>query len=396
MLALPDPGQTAANWKTTDLYKIWTEPEVQAFLAKPLARIPPDQQRTDFLAQVTALAAEQISSSRSPPLDEKSNEPHLVGGFQFKGTSAEVDHLIAPAKDGWRQKYPAGKADLINYQGHSLETFDTGDGTTIASAYLGDWYLLANDVALLKTTIDRVDHRLPANSASLEQEPGFRAVSAKLPGGYDSLIYAQVQPLVARMLALAAASGQPVDEEARQEMEKGRAFGATTKIENGKIRDSIYYLAPGLRQDFAHLQMGSVGLTSADTLLYFASAFHLPDHLFPAQAAGSSAQPANVAALLQMIQPFTKGITPELVHAALGSELAFHLDWPVDRAQPTAVWSIDVRDRAAAEKLINTLASATQSAATWQIKKAGALDLYVLSIPGLDALKPTLAVTTKI
>ena len=41
-LSVPDLDQTAADWKTTDLYKIWTEPEVQAFLAKPLSKLPAD------------------------------------------------------------------------------------------------------------------------------------------------------------------------------------------------------------------------------------------------------------------------------------------------------------------------------------------------------------------
>ena len=45
---------------------------------------------------------------------------------------------------------PAGKADLINYQGHPIETFDAATSNILASVYLGDWYLVANDLRCSK------------------------------------------------------------------------------------------------------------------------------------------------------------------------------------------------------------------------------------------------------
>jgi hypothetical protein len=205
LLAIPDPGQTASNWKTTDLYKIWTEPDVQSFLAMPLSKVPPDKDRDDFVAQAARLQPRNLFFALTA-LDEKSNQPHFLAGFQFNGPSGEVDRLLAPAKDGLRQKYPAGKADLVNYQGHSLETFASGDGTTVASVYLGDWYLVANDLELLQATVDRFDHRSPAAVTSLEKDADFQAVGAKLPAGYETLIFARVQPFMRRIFDLAAAS----------------------------------------------------------------------------------------------------------------------------------------------------------------------------------------------
>lgn len=332
-------------------------------------------------------------------LDEKSNQPHLIGGFQFQGPSSDVDQLIAPAKNRLRQQYPAGKADLVNYQGHSLETFDTGDsGNTVASVYAGDRYLLSNDVALLKATLDRLDKRTPAGTPALDKDGDFQAVNAKLPAGYETLIYARWQPFMGRLMALVAASGQTIDEEARTEAEKVRAFGATTKIENGKMRDTVYTLAPGLKQDVAHLQLGSVALTSPATLLYLAEVMRIPKKLDLPGAGGANGAASGPLAVLDSIgqQLAAKGVTLDAVRAALGGEFAFQLDWPAVRAQPTILWSVDVKDAAAAGKLLDGLTSIPLGQSVWEVKPgAGSFPLRVLTLPGIDAVQPALTLTAK-
>jgi hypothetical protein len=396
LLALPNPGQTAVRWKTTDLYKIWAEPDVQAFLAKPLGKIPPSQERDGTLAQIANLQPKNVFIAVTS-LDEKTNEPHVLAGFQFHGPSDDVDHLLAPAKDALRQRYPAGKADLLNYQGHPVETFATGSGTTIASVYLGDLYLVTNDVALLDATIDRIEHRGPAPAPALEKDADFQAVSARLPRGYDTLVFVRAQPVISRVLALAAVSGRPLTPAERAEVDKGRALGASTKIEDGKLRDTIYYLAPGLSQDQAHLQLNSLALTSASTLFDYVTVFGALDHLDLAPGASTDSSSPYVSMIWQSIrqQLQAKGITAEAVRAALGSEAALQLDWPADQAQPSVLWSIDVKDPVAAGKLVDALTSIPAGDATWEVRPAGAVTLHVLSVPATDAIRPTVAVTAR-
>jgi hypothetical protein len=396
LLALPDPGKTVADWKSSDVYKIWSEPDVQAFLAKPLSMIPPDKEREDMLTQAARLKPKNLFIALTA-LDESSNQPHLLAGFQFTGPNADVDRLLAPAKDALRQRFPAGKADLINYQGHPVETFATGDGNTIASVYLGDWYLVANDLALLQATVDRVDRRTPSTDLSLEKDADFQAVDAKLASGYETLIFARVQPFISRMASLLAASGQPVNDQTLQEAKKCRAFGATTKIDDGKLRDTIYFLAPGLKLDLARLRMASLGLTSNDTLLYYAQVFHLPSRLDLPEDAGAGSPFASLAVILNAMkaQMQAKGITLESARAALDSEAAFQLDWPGNQMQPTVLWSVGVKDAAAAGKLVDALTSTGFGAAAWEVQQAGALTLHVLTVPNIEAFRPTLAVTGK-
>ena len=42
-------------------------------------------------------------------VDEKTNQPHVVAGFDFKGDKAEVEPLLAGAKDAVRQQWPGGQ-----------------------------------------------------------------------------------------------------------------------------------------------------------------------------------------------------------------------------------------------------------------------------------------------
>jgi hypothetical protein len=396
LLAIPNPGQTVERWKTTDLYKMWTEPDVQAFLAKPLGLIPPSQERADTLAQIARLQPTNVFIALTA-LDDKSNEPHVLAGFQFQGTSSDVDHLLAPAKDALRQRYPAGKADLLNYQGHPVETFATGNGTTVASAYLGDLYLIANDLALLEATLDRIEHRGAAAAPALDKDADFQAVSAKLPHGFDTLIFGRARPVIDRVLALAAVGGHQVTPQERAEAEKGRALGATTKIEKGKLRDTIYYLAPGLRQDGAHLQLSAMALTSADTLFFYTGVSQLLNRFdLPPQEDAVSPVP-YVGMILKTIrqQLQAKGITIEAARASLGMEIAFQLGWPADHSQPTALWSIDVKDPVGAGKLVDALTSIPAGDATWDVQPAGQVTLHVLTVPNLEAIRPTVAVTGK-
>lgn len=394
LLSAPDPARTATDWKTTDLYKIWGEPEVKAFLEKPLSLLPASPELEAAALQAAKVDPKNLFVALTS-LDEKESRPHLLAGFQFKGDSKEVDALLAKPKAWLRQSQPAGKADLVNYQGRAIETFETPDGDVLASAFLDDWYLIGNDVSLLKTTIDRLDHRTSAGTPSLDQDPAFQSVCAKLPDGPETLIFARSQPFLGRIFALAAASGQPVPAESRAEAEKLQAFGAATRIEDGKIHDTIYALAPGGAP--GKLMMSSLPLTSADTLFYVATTFKVPATFNVPALPGTPAN-AGLAALAGWADAFRKqGISAETFRAALGDEASFQIDWPASNAQPAPVVSFDVRDRAAAQKLLDGLVAAhIEDGPAWQkLPSDKGVVLYTLNLPSVVFVSPTLTLTDK-
>ena len=397
LLSVPDVEGTLAEWKTTDLYQIWAEPEVQDFLARPLSKLPPHQDFEDTAAAVIRLSPTNVFLALTS-LDEKTNQPHAVAGFDFRGDKAEVEPLLAGPKDALRRQWPGGKADLTEYQGHALETFDDGNGSVVASTYLDHRYLIANDLALLKATLDRSDHRAPtAGGASiLENDPDFQTVTAKLPSRHATLAFLRPGAGLHRVLDLMAASGQPVDAERRAGLDKLKAIGATTAIEHGKLRDTLYYLAPGLNQEPAKLRLGSLPLTSPATLFFGAALFDLPAQLnLPAgppppgtPASGLLGGLQDLATLLQ-----DRGLTMERFRGAFGHEISLHLNWPANQAYPALLATVDVRDRAAAGRFVDDLTSTPIAEGAWQVSQAGGSTLHVWSAPGFHYVTPTLSLT---
>ena len=395
-LSLPDPQQIAVDWKTTDLYKIWTEPSVQAFFAKPLSKIPENKDFDDTLAQIERVSPRNLFVALTA-LDEKNNQPHLLAGFQFKGSNADVEKLLAKPKDALREKNPAGKADLVKYQDHSIETFATEDGKTVASVYLNDWYFISNDLPLLEATLDRVEHRAPAGNAALDADPDFKAVLAKMPANPATLIFAKPRVLFDRIFALAATAGQSMNEEQLAEVRKIKAIGATTSFDGGKLRDTIYSLAPGHKQYGGPLQLSALPLTSVDTLLFYAGVLQLPDHYeLPANPGASNPGAAGYALLGQYADQLkAQGLTMEGFNAAFGRELSLQLDWPAASSQPSLVLSLDVRDPAASAKFLDGFLKTLPPDVHWQLANADGLTYRSLSLPTLSVVTPTLTLTTK-
>ena len=399
MLSVPDVEGTLADWRTTDLYKIWTEPEVQDFLARPLSKLPAHPDFDETVARIVRLSPTNVFLALTS-FDEQKNEPYVVAGFDFKGDKADVEALLAGAKDGFRKQFPGGKADLIEYQGHALETFDDGDGHVVASTYLDHRYLVADDVALLKATLDRIDHRAPSSEAigTLDKETDFQTVLSKLPVHHATLAFLRPQFALHHLLDLLTASGQNVDDAKRAELAKLKAIGATTAIENGKLRDTLYCLAPGMKLDAAKLQMDSLALTSPATLLYAAATFNLPTQLNVPPGPPPPGTP--VSGLLTGLQGLaaslqSHGLTLDRVRAAFGNELSLAVNWPANRSQPAVLATLNVRDAAAAGKVVDDLTNAPTGAATWQTSLENGLKLHTLTAANLSYVSPTLTLTSK-
>ena len=395
LLSVPDPQQTAEQWKTTDLYKIWSEPSVQAFFARPLSKISPGKEFDDTLAQFERVNPRNLFVALTA-LDEKNNEPHVLAGFQFKGSSADVAQLLSKPKEALREKSPAGKADLVKYQDHSIETFTTEDGKTIASVSLNEWYFVSNDLALLEATLDRVEHRDPAGQATLESDADFKAVLAKMPSNSATLIFARPRTFFDRIFALASSSGQPMNEEQVAEIRKIKALGATTTIDNGKLRDTLYSLAPGYKIYGGPLQTSALPLTSPDTLFFYAAMLQLPDHYDVPTNAGTGPNAPGYALLGQYANQMKEhGLTLENFNAAFGHELSVQLDWPAASGQPSLVLSLDVHDPAASAKFLDNFVKSLPPDVNWQVSNADGLTFRSLSLPNISVVTPTLTLTDK-
>ena len=399
LLAVPDLPGTVSAWKTTDLYQIWNEPEVRDFLAKPLSKLPPHEDFNAKLAQVVRLRPTNLFVALTGT-EDKANRPLLLAGFEFQGGKEAVETLLAEPRDQFRRKYPAGKADLLNHEGQAIESYDAGNGNALFSTYLESRYLISNHLPTLKATLDRIAHRTPAagDAGTLEKDADFKTVLAKLPSDHETLIFARPQPWLRKLYDLAAASGQPVKEADRAEAEKLKAVGATTAIQNGKLRDTAYLLAPGMKPGPAKLNLGGLSLTSPDTLLFVAGIYDLPASLdLPAGPLPPGTPVSGVLAGLQELASslHARGVSLERFRQAFGNEVSLGLDWPAGRTQPSLVASVDVRDRAVADRFVSDLTAAPLSEASWQTAQNLGLTFHTLRTPSVSLFSPTLTLSDR-
>lgn len=391
-LTLPDPGRSATAWRSTDLFRLWAEPEVQAFLERPLAKVPPNPALLGVLASLDRLEIHDAFAAVVRLEEAGDAPPHLLAGLRFRpDRRAELDALLEAPKAKLRTSFPEGRAETLDHRGQPVEIFRTGRAEDLlASATRPDlgWYLLSNDLGALRAALDRLDNN-PDASPGLAADADFRAVRARMPAGVEALTFGRPQPLVERVLRVAERAGATPDftPEQREQLKKQRAFGASTAFEaGGKIRDTLFVLAPEDRAGTtpAGLSFSTLPLAVAgDTLFYATTRLGLADN-------SKGPPPAWVNAALGMIGGDVAGF-----RAAFGDDLTAWVEWsaptPGDSA-PAASFTaaLPVRDRAVATSFFEKLLAHPPENARWE-KTPGVPGTHTLRTEDANRAAPTLA-----
>jgi hypothetical protein len=379
-LAVPDVKRARTAWKTSSIYQIWMEPEVQAFVTKPLAKIPQSPELNTLLDKLETIQARNVFISL---ISLNSDRPQLVAGFAFKGDAAALESLLAKPKAELLKSYPEGKAGSVPYGNRTIETFDA-NRVSVASTVTGGWYFVATDLALLKSMLDRVDAKSDATPA-LAKDGDFKAAMARIPAGQETLAYFRAKPIVDKMLSFGAAAGRSISEDQKVELQKIRALVATTGFEKGKLRDTLFLLAPGMKKYPATLSLKSMQFTSAETMLFLASVIKIPDDKEMSAADPVGQLGKSLAAA---------GFDLKDVRAALANEGSLQIDWAAGALYPSPVLSAELKDRAAAQKLVAAATAQPPKDSEWISKTEDGVDYRVLTQKKPSTpLSPTLALT---
>ncbi len=381
-LSIPDPKRAAAEWKNSVLFKIWQEPEVQAFFAKPLTNVPPiPAEVTAALGKFDAVGPKNAFVA---VLSFEPQRPKVVGGFAFSGKPEDVAALLEKARAETQKSNPQSKPATVTHGSRTLDTLETKNGT-IASCTTGNWYFIANDVESLKKTLDLIDTK--GVGACLSKNPDFIASAAKMPARVETFWYLAAKPTVAMILKMAEQSGKKIPAAQKAELEKMQAIAAASAFDGGKLRDTLFVLAPGFTGAPGSLSFKSMPFTSADTLLYFTSMLKFPD-----ETTGDKTDP-----IAAFIADFEKsGFKLAEIKAALVNEASLQADWTAGALYPSPILSIELKDRAAAIALVDrAIAKAGDSKdADWKSKTDEGVE-YRTRTPKKqgDPIAPTVAIT---
>lgn len=387
---LPDFNRTRDQWHQSDVYQLYSEPSVQEFLRKPLAKLAPKGASAQALQEIERLDPKDafVAITR---IDN--NNPTVTGGFRFKCSQAEAEKII----ERWRARVltqnRAAQREKLAYERHQIDTITVAP-FVLATAFADDWFFAANDVNELKAMLYRADHRDQDRQSALEGDKNFRAAMAHLPAGYAVAFYVQPKTFSEKLAWLRSANGRNVPPDQRTMIEQIRGMSGASRFERGKIHDIFFVAMPKLED--TKLTRSSLALGTKNTFLYLAMLMNLGQKLDAFnQTAGSGTLAAGWQKTLQTFA--RSGVTAEDWKAAFGIELGALADWPESARGPWLFVTFPVQDTVKAGRVIEMLTASPTDGTSWnQTEKDGVRYYSMMSAASLLAITPTIALSNRL
>jgi hypothetical protein len=382
----PDLQRSAQRWPKTALAQIGAEPEMKAFLAKPKTSAPQLKLWDQKLAQLAHVAPGEAFLAVT---SIEGNAPRFIAGLSFSGRKADMDALLAEPRAELKRNWPTGKSDLTMQGKTEIETFSYQD-TTIGEAFCEDWYLVSNDMELLRKTIDIAGRGL--GEKAIAANDLYRKGTAHLPGDGEVVLFAQVGTISDRIIALLTAAGQTPDPKQVADWKKIQAIAWGTKFEDALMRDTLFILSPGAGAE-PPLAQNALALSDPNTFLTYSTA--LPATIEVADA--------SLGVFRTMVPGFlgfenalsAKDLKLNDFPKAFGPEFGTLIDWAAGAPQPSTLLAMDVRDAAMAKNFVDAFTGGAAGTPWGREEKEGVTIYQSPPSEGLIAFTPTLAITEK-
>jgi hypothetical protein len=378
----PSLGRTALRFSGTALNALVQEPEIQAFLEKPRAKLPLLQGSNDWTQTLVDIRPLQAFVAVTT-ID--SETPQVIAGFSYAGSRSAVEHALETPRTNFKNAYPTGKAELLPHGQAELIVF--ADKTNVlAEAFVDNWYFAANHNPLLRATHDRFHAQPGAAPESLATRDSFREAMAPLPAEPELAVYLRAGPLAQRFATILKAAGQAGAGDLEKESVEG--IGFASKIEGPDFHDAWFAYAPGAAAAQEALPRHALALTTPETALLMTS--QLPPDL------GKQLEATPILNLLPGFADLTSGkLKLAEVLDALGPEMSFLLDWPKD-GTPAPALVFDVRNAAPLRQALDAMSEPDPAGEAWTRQELQGATLYQGKGEGLlSFLTPSLGLSDR-
>jgi len=382
----PDLRRSAERWPKTDLAQIGAEKEVQDFLAKPRAAAPQLKMWTEKLAQLERIQPGEaflaVTSIDGPV-------PRFVAGVSFSGRKAELEALLAEPRAELKRAYPAGRSEIATQGRTEIETFTYGD-KMVGEAVRDGWYLVSNDLELLRRTIDAVPQGLGPQGLGANELYG--KATGRLPRDGEAVLYAQVGVLSERLVSLLVASGQALDPKQVADLKKVQAIAWGTKFDGAQMRDTLFVLSPGNESE-PPLARSTLAFSTPQTFLTYAAALPTTMEL-PESSLALGAFIPGFAAMEKALAD--QGLKFADFGKAFGREFGAVLSWPESSPQPSTLLALEVRDAAKAKGFVEAFTGGLPPSPAWGRQEKDGVTIYQSpASAGLIPVAPSLALTDR-
>jgi hypothetical protein len=393
---MPDIRRTAERWPETELAQIIDEPQMQAFLERPLGETPHRAEFDQRLAQI----------GRIDPLHfflavtdwSGSGAPKTIAGLYYSGSRQDLDSLVDELRKKVQETWPAGKPDIEKYGSGEIETFTTPDFSA-GLAYRGQWIFIATDAGLLKAMLDRFEGQ--RDPQSLAELPAFKKTLEHLPPAPDNILFVRPGLLADKAATVALMLNPSADASQTDSLKKYEAASLALKLDGEEMRDAAYVIKADAGDQAGNetpLAKDSLRLSSSDTILAVSGRVQVPPS--DARLPDPHSDPTG---LLQLAASYLKifadqGLGTQQLEQAFGPESGFLLDWPAGTMIPAPLAMMDVKDVGLAKKFLDTLTALPLAAGVeFTHVEAGGISLYTLPPTGIGLfpLQVTLGLTGK-
>lgn len=370
LASLTDLPRTAFRWPKTAIAQIGAEPDMKAFLEKPLANLMQRRGGDEAVSILMGLkpgrifvAAREITPSGAAGLI----------GVQFWGGTAQFDSSVARL----RAELAGGSApapQVEDYQGTPVTSTDHGGGLVIYSASHGHWGFISNSPAVIHDALDRASGRV--TGGALVDDPRYQAVLKRLPSDADALVFVDPRAIIDTLLAVGETIQARPDTQQVEQFRKAEAIGAAFKLDGADMRDAIFILRQD-PPDIGNLNHAAIRFAPPETAAYFDFVLNLGGIESILSAAGLSSLVATQS---------SSGYISE----AFSPEVSISASWPADQMRPRALLSLPIKDAAKAEQLLAQAASNLP-----QTNVADVAGLRVYTFPSLQSpfVNPAVALT---
>ena len=386
---VPDFKRTREQWHASDVYQIWREPSVQAWLQKPLAKLPKGQggRQTveDFLKLGPTHGFVALTSIEN-------NDPKVIGGFHFEQSPENARQFIEARLTKLLSMSNDAKRETISYAEHKIETVSVSR-VVIATVYENNWFFASNDLASLRALLDRAGRRAQKSGESLKENEAFSGALRNLPADYAGMVFIEPQPFVEKLLPLIAMTGQSFSADQLQRLKQVRSVAGAFGFDQGKMREAVFIATP--RQGPAlKLMRPSLASAGPNTFFYSASLMHWAETWLPPSASSRADLPAIIQELANALA--ARGISAADLQKTFSEEVELIGDWPPDTRWPVLLMTLPVKDGGRARKIADALTSVEVAGAAWtRNEKAGVTYYNVQPFGGFVPLSPAIAVSEK-
>lgn len=386
---VPDFNRAREKWHETHLYKLWREPAVQEFMQRPRSRMPKADAAREKMREFQAL---EMKDGFLAITSWQNNQLKMLGGFRFKGTAAEAEKVIGNWRARAQADAPEAKRETVQHEQHRIEVM-TQDAITIATVYAGDWFFAANDVAALKTLLDRADRRVKDVGGTLAADENFRAAFKHMPVRYAVLAYGRLDQYFERLTGSLQPNAMSQEQVAR--VRQIRSIAAASAFEDGRFRDVLFVAMPKMEES-GELTRKALSLGTKDSFLYMATMVALGQPMSLPDAASPA---VGMPAMLQRwVDAFSaSGITPASWNDAFGAELSIVGDWAENARWPALLATLPVDDATKARQIVTAMTSTGTGTRTWAQSESDGVQYFTLPPDNpLVPISPTIGIADKL